>query len=167
MALNKIILGVFGAGRRGKSETLLLLIDILTNDKTYSEIDTRQSHYSENDKVAIFGKNGFRVGITTMGDYPEAVKNECMKLIENQCDFIVTATRTKGGTTKEANRVAKQYGYDAIWFEKNRAVNGWCKEWPATNENEKFKLNKKSYFNKINKLDALFLFEYIDSLIQG
>lgn len=165
MALNKVMLGVFGAGRRGKSETLLLLIEILNNDKTYSEVETRPSPDSKNDKIAIFEKNGFRVGITTIGDFPIAVKNECMNLIENECDFIITATRTKGGTTEEANRVAKQYGYDAIWFEKNSAVNGWCSKWP--NKSEHFQSTKKSYFHDINKLDALFIFNYIDSLMQN
>ena len=122
----KYILGVFGVARRGKSETLLLLIDNFRNNKLYSEIYFSASSGSEGDRIAIYGKNGFRIGITTIGDYPTEVEKEVTKLVENQCDIIITATRTKGGTTEVVNSIAKQYNYEKIWFEKNRSVNRWC-----------------------------------------
>lgn len=122
----KYILGVFGVARRGKSETLLLLIDNFRNNKLYSEIYFSASSGSEGDRIAIYEKNGFRIGITTIGDYPAEVEKEVTKLVESQCDIIITATRTKGGTTEVVNSIAKQYNYEKIWFEKNRSVNRWC-----------------------------------------
>lgn len=161
----KLLLGVFGASERGKTQTLSKLIDKFESDKSYSiPFELKVSELSSSDEIAIFEKSGIKIGISTEGDYQEIVDKTVRKLINYGCDLIVTATRTKGETTNLINQLADKYCYEMQWFEKNTNINEWCNKWP--HKGEDFEKRKIEYFNKLNETDAQFLFDYIDPLTQ-
>lgn len=161
----KLMLRVFGASRRGKTQTLNNLIDKLISDKSYSiYMAPMDDPNSDGDRIAIFEKNKIKVGISTVGDYASYVKKPIEQLIQEECDIIIAATRTKQGTKKVFTQLAKDNGYDNQRFEKNANINKWCNKWP--HKGEDFKDRKTEYLNKLNETDAQFLFDYIDSLTQ-
>ncbi|MCF1958107.1 hypothetical protein L1K40_26395 [Escherichia coli] len=167
----KIMLGVFGASSRGKSSTLLFLIEKLKLDENnFILINEEKTADTEKDKIAIFEKNGLKIGVSTAGDIRKIVKKEVEKLIKEECEIIITATRSKGKTTDIFNQLAKEYEYKAQWFEKNTNAKEWSNEWLCKDSNLKkskeMSVIRDQYLNKLNETDAQFLFDYIDSLTQ-
>jgi hypothetical protein len=157
------MLGVFGAANRGKSETLLMLINIFELDDSYTAvIEPKVNPSGENDKIAIFERKNLRIGITSIGDTKKQVDKSVRELVEARCDVIVTATRTSGGTIEAFNQISKEHGYKDIWFDKNKNVDWYCERWP--HKGSDFDTAQETFFLENNKLDSAFIFNYLDSL---
>ena len=100
----KVVIALYGPGRKGKTTTLNLLIELLGG--TRKEVDRRL-------RLTYGGK---RIAIATYGD-DEWQLNENIKFFdEKSCDIYITATRTKGDTKKVLKKYAKT---DIIWIGKN------------------------------------------------
>ena len=100
----KVIIALYGPGRKGKTTTLNLLIGLLGG--TGEEVDQRV-------RLNYEGKD---IAIATYGD-DEWQLNENIKFFdEKSCDIYITATRTKGDTKKVLKKYAKT---DIIWIGKN------------------------------------------------
>jgi hypothetical protein len=100
----KVVIALYGPGRKGKTTTLNLLIGLLGG--TRKEVDRRL-------RLTYGGK---RIAIATYGD-DEWQLNENIKFFdEKSCDIYITATRTKGDTKKVLKKYAKT---DIIWIGKN------------------------------------------------
>ncbi|QEZ91920.1 hypothetical protein [Proteus sp. CD3] len=160
---NKLMLRVFGASKRGKTQTLIQLIRKLKSDKSYTvRLEPKENPLAKNDEIAIFEKDGLKIGISTGGDNEKIIRKAVEELIEENCNFIISATRTRGQTKKELYKLVNEHEYQKQWFKKNTNIDYWCNKWP--HKGEDFDKRKAEYFNKLNETDAQFLFDYIDSL---
>lgn len=158
----KLMMGVFGASNRGKTETLVLLIHLFERCGRYNAIyGPKPADDWSNDLIAVFERDGFRIGISTQGDDGPQVEKSIKDLAEKGCDMIVTATRTKNSTTDAFAKIAEAYNYQETWFEKN-SNNDWCDTWP--DKPEGFEAIKRNHINQNNMVDASFLFGYFDSI---
>ncbi len=78
------------------------------------------------------------------------------------CNVIITATRTQKKTVVAFEKVAEEFSFKKLWFEKNNNMNDYCNNWPSKQEG--FEAIKRSRFNQSNMMDASFIFSYIDGL---
>lgn len=107
--MKKTVIAVWGTAGIGKTSTIRRVFDKLnvegkTPDKT-----------TESDICAIINlSNGKRLGIESLGD-PGSEQPEWIDyLVENHCDVIVCACRTKGNTADTVANLVN-YDYDTIW----------------------------------------------------
>lgn len=91
----KKIFGLWGATNRGKTTTLNILVDLL------SQVSDTYDIHKTYDSRAWFVINGIKIGICTPGDNQEQLKENIIFFTENEYEIIVTATRTKGGSVDE------------------------------------------------------------------
>lgn len=100
----KVVIALYGPGRKGKTTTLNLLIGLLGG--TRKEVDRRL-------RLTYGGK---RIAIATYGDDEWQLNENIEFFDEKSCDIYITATRTKGDTKKVLKKYAKT---DIIWIGKN------------------------------------------------
>lgn len=156
-------MGVFGSSNRGKTETLRMLINLFELSGRYKSLMGPDPHPGgQQDRIVVFERNGFRIGISTLGDTGSQVEKSTRLLIENECNVVVTATRTQKTTISAFESVAHEFGYEQVWFQKNKNMNQYCSKWPQKQAG--FKNLKNNYFNQINMMDASFILNYLDSL---
>ena len=100
----KVVIALYGPGRKGKTTTLNLLIGILggTRKEVYRRL-----------RLTYGGK---RIAIATYGDDEWQLNKNIKFFDEKSCDIYITATRTKGDTKKVLKKYAKT---DIIWIGKN------------------------------------------------
>lgn len=109
----KKIIALYRRAETGKTSTLNLLIELLDMNKKVEEI-----RLTEDRRVSISYGNK-KIAVTTWGDNGFELK-ENIKYFENEdCDILVTATRTRGETTEILNDYAKEINTEIIWIEKN------------------------------------------------
>ncbi|HIF6269548.1 TPA: hypothetical protein ACX3KD_004506 [Raoultella ornithinolytica] len=158
-----LIIGVFGSSNRGKSETLIFLIKLFEQSERYTSFMAAKPHPGEEkDLMAVFERDGLKIGISTLGDLGSQVEKSTKELAEMGCNVIITATRTQKKTVVAFEKVAEEFCFKKLWFEKNNNVNDYCNNWPSKQEG--FEAIKRSRFNQSNMMDASFIFSYIDGL---
>ena len=109
----KKIIALYRRAETGKTSTLNLLIELLDKNKKVEEI-----RLTEDRRLSISYGNK-KIAVTTWGDNGFELK-ENIKYFENEdCDILVTATRTRGETTEILNDYAKEINTEIIWIEKN------------------------------------------------
>jgi hypothetical protein len=103
--MKKHIFALRGRSSVGKSSTLQLLYKLLlTNPNTktlYFEALGRKLDF-----LAILSIEGVVVGLFNRGDLPDIVQDLLERLVNEKCQVIVCAARTKG----EVDNVLKSYG---------------------------------------------------------
>ena len=92
----KQIIGLYGSGDKGKSETLNLLIDLLEVATTGCPMPTAQK--PRTDRKKTFNYNGNIVAISTKGDTEKALVSNCSYFKKKKCDIAISAARTLGIT---------------------------------------------------------------------
>lgn len=111
----KKIIALYGTGSTGKTSTLNCLIGLLDPllKKEPSEwgTDRREKLLYQEKKVIV----------TTPGDNENEIKKNIDFFQKEKGDILITATRTKGGTTKTLKEYAKKENICIIWIEKNTA----------------------------------------------
>ncbi|HBQ2700407.1 TPA: hypothetical protein MEI52_002787 [Klebsiella pneumoniae] len=158
-----LMMGVFGSSNRGKSETLIFLIKLFEQSDRYASFMAAKPHPGgEKDLIAVFERDGLKIGISTLGDLGSQVEKSTKELAEMGCNVIITATRTQKKTVVAFEKVAEEFSFKKLWFEKNNNMNDCCNNWPSKHEG--FEAIKRSRFNQSNMMDASFIFSYIDGL---
>lgn len=107
--MKKTVIAVWGTAGIGKTSTIRRVFDKLNVEgKTPDKI-------IEPDICAIINlSNGKKIGIESLGD-PGSEQPEWIDyLVENHCDVIVCACRTKGDTTDTVKNLVN-YDYDTVW----------------------------------------------------
>lgn len=107
--MKKTAIAVWGTAGIGKTSTIRRVFDKLNVEgKTPDKI-------IEPDICAIINlSNGKKIGIESLGD-PGSEQPEWIDyLVENHCDVIVCACRTKGDTADTVANLVN-YDYDTIW----------------------------------------------------
>ncbi len=108
--MEKLIINLRSWANAGKTTSLKKLYYLLTGVQC-----------PDDEVKEIFVYRGCKVGITSLGDYREAVECRLNELIANQCDVIFCATRTKGGTANCLEQLAGEHGYKKIIIGSNWA----------------------------------------------
>lgn len=71
---------------------------------------------SSDDICDIVYLDNHKIGIESQGD-PYSKQTEWIDiLIKEECEIIICASRTKGGTVKIVESRAQDYGYELIWI---------------------------------------------------
>jgi len=115
----KTILALRGAGNRGKSTTLGLLIEMIKVE--YPSATFEESKFKV-DITIVITINGKRVGIETQGDPNSRLGASLKRFIEIGCEVIICASRSYGSTVDLVNAAANS-GYHVKWFEKIKSTN--------------------------------------------
>lgn len=113
--MKKVIL-LRGRENTGKTYTLNYLIGLL--DKTKEVYDDALKE----DRCLVISYNGMKIAIGTKGDGEREVKENIKFAVDNGCDILVTATRSKGQTVKAVEDYSRVSGVTKIWIKKNLAM---------------------------------------------
>ena len=107
----KALYALQGAGQRGKSSTLNILIDELA--KKYPNATKRIliPGMGRDQQVIFDNLNGHVIGIETQGDPNSRLPQSLKDFAKAQCDIIFCACRTSGSTVDAIQSFAKQYSY--------------------------------------------------------
>ncbi|MCD8290801.1 MAG: hypothetical protein LUC91_04790 [Prevotella sp.] len=106
---NKVIIALCGAANRGKTITLLKLIDLLKGNQTSEK---------RGDRREVCEYKGKRIVVTTPGDSGDVMSDNIQFMRENAWDLAVTATRTRGATQDLLIEYAKQVDAEIRWIYK-------------------------------------------------
>ena len=113
------IIGLYGHGNCGKSETLNELKELLREaGKSVSAKPHPGSELPE-----TFEYNGLVVCVASGGDSREIVENNCRYFKEKNCDVAISATRTKGGSADALKEFADSEGVKVEWIAKSYEYN--------------------------------------------
>ena len=115
----KTILALRGAGNRGKSTSLSMLVDKIMAEYPIADLNERRYKI---DVTMIITINGVKVGIETQGDPNSRLGASLKRFVESKCKVIVCASRSYGGTVDLIN-VAASSGYVVKWFDKAKVAN--------------------------------------------
>ncbi|WP_456105072.1 hypothetical protein [Prevotella sp.] len=111
----KTIIVLYRRANTGKTTTLNYLIGLL--DKSKEEM---QSLTKDRRVTISYGNKS--IAVTTQGDNKYEIE-ENIKFFENEdCDILVTATRSRGQTTDGIYEYHKKINAKIIWIEKNLSV---------------------------------------------
>ena len=100
----KVVIALYGPGRKGKTKTINLLIKNLGGPEGTVDRRVRLNYEGKDIAIATYGDDEWQL-------------NENIKFFdEKSCDIYITATRTKGDTKKVLKKYAKT---DIIWIGKN------------------------------------------------
>lgn len=116
--MQKLILCDINVADRGKSTTLLKLLDLFEKDKANFELkDKKDDIGEEKDVFAVFEfkSNGRKVIIQTAGDSEDEYKH--VRDYKPNAYIIVCASRTKGQAFDAVNDIAEKGKYGIIWFQ--------------------------------------------------
>lgn len=107
--MEKIIV-LYAAANRGKTTTLKILMELLTL------VSESYNVWQDKDACGWFVINGKKISVCSAGDDETVVKDN----IENykDCDIFVCASRTKGGSVNEIEKLAKREKVEIDWVEK-------------------------------------------------
>ena len=109
----KKIIALYRRSETGKTSTLNLLIELLDKNKKIEK-----ERLKEDRRVSIsYGSK--KIAVTTWGDNGFELKENIKFFEKENCDILVTATRTRGETTEILTDYAKEIDTEIIWIEKN------------------------------------------------
>ena len=98
----KKIIALWGRADIGKTTTLNYLIRLLDKSKEGEERPLNK------DRRVVISYGNKKIAVTTLGDNFE----------KNDCDILVTATRTRGKTVDTINKYCKENKAEVIWIKK-------------------------------------------------
>lgn len=109
------IIGLYGRGGCGKSETLNRLKDLLRD--AGKSVSSEPHSWSEDPEAFEF--KGKTICVAPAGDTSEIVKANCKYFESKRCDVAVSATRTKWGSVEALEDYAKRKKTEIEWVEKS------------------------------------------------
>jgi hypothetical protein len=115
----KQIIGLYGTSNVGKSETIKNVYRKLTEkylDLTFLP-DFEQITEEEGDICVIIIINGKIIGIESQGDPNSRIFISLPIFVKFKCDIILCATRTRGATVQEVEKLENTY--EVKWVKKN------------------------------------------------
>jgi hypothetical protein len=131
--IEKTIIAVYGRQNEGKTSTI-----IRTYQKLISDFVNRTiiEEIISNEIFAVIEIGNIKIGFESTGDPKSRIitENTLEKLSANidsnhfdlrisDCNIIICASRTSGGTVNEIDRIASTFGYRTIWKSSYYAPN--------------------------------------------
>ena len=141
----KIIIDVFGAASIGKTSSIKAAYAKLSG-KDFTELQGDDIY----ETIHISGK---LIGFASEGDPNSDQKENIKSLIDNGCDVIVCASRTKGETSRFVEEIANDNDYLLLKMSPITNI-GWLEIWGDEQIviNQLIEINGESIANLINKL---------------
>ena len=102
--MEKLIIAVQGKADRGKTETLNILIDLLSC--VSYEYEIKKYNEGTNDRRAAFTIGGKKICVCTAGDNEEEASDNVDLIKENEADIVFTAFHN---TNAASRRVLKEF----------------------------------------------------------
>lgn len=115
--MKKLVIADRGASGIGKSAAIKSVYYLLK--KKGFEIVKEEWQYQEEvgDIKAVFMVKGVMVGVESQGDPDHDMETTMEEFVNDGCDMIVTACRTKSDTYKKVkDYLGIENGYDIIWY---------------------------------------------------
>jgi hypothetical protein len=115
----KTMIVVRGSHNTGKTQSIKKVYEIIIKLKdTYKSLEIEVLDYSEHSKgdfKAVFKYKGKKIGIESLGDPGSKHKERLKELAEDNCEIIITASRTNGETHESVLSIMKEYDYNFYW----------------------------------------------------
>lgn len=141
------LIALYGIANSGKST---LLKEVIKHFKPNLEAN-------KDDMEIIFEYKGYKIGIATGGDYQEYLEKNLRNFVNEKCDFLITACRTKGQTHTAIYNICDEFsikndngGYDIEWILKSRLDD---------------KISIKDICSKINQIESDCFIRFLKDLI--
>ena len=106
--MSRTIICLYAKANCGKTKTIRSLFLKLGGDKNVLE--------GTHDFVGSVNFGNKKIGFVSEGDPGSPQWENIEPLAQNNCDIIVTASRTKGDTVNNIFDIANKYGYTVVWF---------------------------------------------------
>ena len=107
----KTIIALYRRANTGKSTTLNYLIALLKGQ----EVD-----FKDKREIVYYGSK--KIAVTTLGDNADEIKKNIEFFEKEDCDILVTATRSKGKPTNIIYKYHKDINAELKWLEKNLSI---------------------------------------------
>ena len=119
----KQIFGLYGRSNVGKSETIKSVYAKLTEKFTNFIFHENFEPIIPDDRdiCVIIIVNGKIIGIESQGDPNSRLFSSLPIFVEFNCDIILCATRTRGATVKEVEKM--ELTHEINWIKKNPSEN--------------------------------------------
>ena len=122
--MNRTILAIRGRANQGKSKTICKVIEKLVKPPEAAKITNETTGESGDDKWLLAdyhsGDRIVRIGITSEGDPGRTLKELLERFVDEPCDIILCASRTRGETLKWVRQARDKGSYDLIWLSNMR-----------------------------------------------
>ncbi|MDX2300218.1 MAG: hypothetical protein NW204_10880 [Xanthomonadaceae bacterium] len=110
----KTLIALRGAGNRGKSRTLCMLIELIK--VAYPSAKFEEKRYKI-DITVVITVGTIKVGVETQGDPNSRLERSLNTFVDIGCKVIVCASRSSGRTVEIVNEAGSR-GYRVKWVEK-------------------------------------------------
>ena len=110
----KTMIIVWGASNRGKSQGIKALADAMPFSSIITPWDDQMYDSYVIGNVKDDKGKEYIVGIESLGDPGYDSESYILECVKADCEIIVAASRSYGSTWNDANRIAKDYGYNVI-----------------------------------------------------
>ena len=112
--MKKEVIGLWGKGNVGKSQTIKKAYEIL---KSRHKTATEEYLIDGVDVRVVLTINGLKIGIESQGDPSSRLEKSLLLFMKVKCTVIVCATRTRGQTVSAVESL--QPDYDVIWINQH------------------------------------------------
>ena len=109
----KTIIVLYRRANTGKTTTLNYLIRLLDKSKE------GETHPLTEDRRVVISYDNKSIAVTTQGDNKYEINRNIKFFEKEDCDILVTATRSKGQTPRAIYNYHKEINAKIIWIEKN------------------------------------------------
>jgi len=116
--MKKTVFANWGHARQGKSDTIKRIAKKILDSYPNATTEPSQIDYSADINVIITADN-LKIGIESQGDPNSRLPDSLKRFSADNCDIIICATRTSGGTVEEVDNLAPKY--DIIWVTNYRS----------------------------------------------
>jgi hypothetical protein len=114
----KTVIALYGPANTGKSSTVKKVYELLKAKYPNAPVTHEIIHH---DVRAIIKINGHSIGIESQGDPGSRIFTSISLFVQEECDIIVCATRTRGQTVEVIENLKPQYCVN--WVQKLREPN--------------------------------------------
>lgn len=145
--MNKTIIANYAIGSLGKSSSIKAVFEKIKKKYNHSILDL----FDDGDIRAIIHltDHDIKIGLESQGDPNSRMKETMDIFIEEHCDIIIAACRTKGDTINKIYEMRSKNGYGIIWAQN--IISG-----------------KQEYnVDLINDIYSTSILEIIDNLLSG
>jgi|GEM_PF-6042486 len=109
------VIAIWGGGQQGKTSALRRTIERMEEHyQTTARLDAPREN---RDATAVLETRWGRIGVTTQGDPTTAPHLRVQRLAEEeQCKVVLCATRTRGDTVNDLERLCNERGWRLLWW---------------------------------------------------
>ena len=116
--MNKSAIAIYGPSTQGKSATIREVFNQLISAFPNHTI---HHSYDDGDITYIIEINGVKIGIESLGDPNGRLPESLQDFVDQKCDIIVCACRTRGKTVADVESLYDNHHYEIIWSTNHRS----------------------------------------------